>query len=163
MSTFIGSLNLGIIQDWYTKNRDPEQLDILLNKFKREEYCLDEKSGLFVKPHFNNRVARKLGYTIINLVFLRPSDYHVHNQMTEAIKVLNGRGKLITGSENKEEEFLREGSQVYIEKGLPHAFCPCRSSFLEIEVACTEIYDKNQEVTLISFNRFEPWKIEFEK
>jgi hypothetical protein len=161
MSKFIDSLNPGIIQDWYIKNRDTQELDDLSYKFKREKYCLDKKSGLFLRTHFKGWVAERLGYTIIDLVFLRPADYHVHHFMAEGIKVLGGRGKLITGSENKEETFLRKGSQIYIEKGLPHALCPCINSFLELEVACTEIYNDTQETTLIPFNEFEPWKIEF--
>jgi mannose-6-phosphate isomerase-like protein (cupin superfamily) len=158
MINFLNVLEEGPVKAWYKKHLMGFDLDGSASGFEQQGYTLDSKSGLLTRPHFDEGTTRLLGYTLIDLVLLRPTDFHYHPEMEEGIRVLGGRGLMILDPANNHGRTLKEGDLFFISQGTKHAFRPNKGGFLEIEVACTKIYTPDQEVCVTSFDNFPPWQ-----
>ncbi len=166
MKKFIERLDEGPIREWYMVHREPDELNRIANYVEERGYSLDPKSGLFLMSPFGEEDIKQLGYTIIQIIFPRPTDFHVHEKMGEGIEVLLGGGVYF---EYKQDKTSLEVSKVkkpigasdafLINPGNPHAFSPLPGTFLEIRVSCTEIYDDSQETTITPFNQVTDWQL----
>lgn len=162
MTSFVDRLEPGPAQEWYKRNNQGLDLDCWSGGFEQAGYLLDPKSGLLTRPHFDEKTTGLLGYTLIDLVFLRPTDLHYHPRMEEGIRVLGGGGLAIIDPANNGGRSLKKGDLFFISRGIKHAFRPDKGGFLELEVACTRIYTPAEEETVVSFDQFPPWKQYFE-
>jgi hypothetical protein len=163
---FIERLAEGPVKNWFIYNNpNLDRLNQVAAQAERRKYQLDPRSGLFLRSHYSEDITQRLNSTHLDIIFLRPADYHVHNSMGEVIRILGGRGVLISGNEPYPQIVLSSGDKpFFIEEKTPHAFSPMpKDPYLEIEVVCTRIYDNNQELTLKRFDQFEPWKKLFVK
>ena len=80
---------------------------------------------------------------------------HLHKDVDEVLKVLNGSGYFHSQGDEKKERFLiGEGAEIYIPKSVPHAFAPEPGTCLEIRVACSGILDPKKEVTVVKFDNY---------
>ncbi len=153
-----GRLPKGPIRTWYEENHNIGT-EINIRKYAEAKgYVFDRDLGLFLKPRFIEKNMLALNHTDINVLFPRPSDYHVHNTMSEVINVIGGSGAVGIGDmDNFSLLELSKGDEILLESGIHHAFRPDRDTFLEIEVACSELYTPDKEERIIAFNEFGPW------
>ena len=155
---FINRLKEEHVREWYLKHSHLGVLEDLADRVEEQGYALDTKSGLFVKPHFGEVITEELGYTIVDIIFPRPSNYHFHTDVGEAIRVLNGSGAIIVGNDGDyTSSDFGKGWQTIVYSNQHHAFRPDRERFLEIRVCCTGILDPKKEVTVTRFDEFTPW------
>ena len=144
----------GPVKSWYVEH---SQLDELYSLAERREpfgYILDPKSGLLFKKLYSDETIQRLGYTVLGIIFPRPTDLHYHPDVDEAISVVRGAGLLFTRSDNFPNiESLFPNKNFLIPKNTPHAFKPYQSEFLEIILACSGILDTSKEVQLERFDK----------
>lgn len=161
----INTLKDGPIKKWYENNITSFMFDFEVNRAIERGYNLDTKSGLLFRGVYSNQIIKQLGNTIIDILFLRPVDLHHHEDVHEALKVIDGKGDLYMCKGNSAgglvignwEETLYQGKEVYIPKNWSHSFRPNKEDFLEIRVACSGILDPSKEVCEKRFDEFEPW------
>jgi mannose-6-phosphate isomerase-like protein (cupin superfamily) len=156
MKKFMDCLNDGPVKDWYTTHKEPKLMGVMAHMLEKEGYILDPESGLFVKPLFKESI-QPIGFTLIDIVFPRPTDYHAHPKMGEAFKVVKGSGAILMNSENSFGTPLNIGDQVYIAPGTKHALRPGQEGYVGIHLLCDKVYDSSQEECIKRFDQFKPW------
>ena len=145
------------VLEWYQSNVAYNFLNELVNNAEQKGYSLDPNSGLLFRKPFSDETIKKLGVTVLDIIFPRPTDFHYHEDISEAISVTDGKGSLywsIPGLNfpNVKED-LKIESKHYIEKRLPHGFSPDpETGFLEIKLICSGIFNPEKEVCLQKFN-----------
>jgi len=159
MANVIELMEDGPVKNWYKNNVNPSFLNQLVEKNESHGYKLDTKSGLLFKSPYSNEVIKRLGYTVVDIIFPRPVDLHHHEDVDEALRVVEGMGVLYTRSENGgKEESLCAGREVYVPKNVSHSFRPDRNSSLTVRLACSGILDSNKEICEKRFDEFELWE-----
>jgi mannose-6-phosphate isomerase-like protein (cupin superfamily) len=159
MESAISSVRNRRVREWYKKNVNPKFLDVLVERAERDGYVLDPDSGLLIKRLYSDETIKRLGFTVVNIIFPRPVDLHYHEDVDEALLVVKGKGLLyIQREEDFEKRELYQGTNIFVPKGMAHSFRPDTGAFLEIMVACSGIIDPKKEVCVEAFDEFEPWK-----
>lgn len=151
MDDFVERLNEGHVKEWYKKHVNPALLETGSRIAESRGYVLDPNSGLYVKSRFSEHISLRRKRTDISVIFMRPSDFHVHDSMDEAISVVGGRGSLFLG--NGYVTALDRGKELYLSAGVPHSFIPYNGHLLEIDVACSREYTPDQERQLVRFDK----------
>lgn len=147
-------LEEGPVKNWYVKHSRLDELYSLAESSASSGYTLDPISGLLFRKLFSDETIKKLGHTVLGIIFPRPTDLHYHPDVNEAISVIKGRGLLFTRLGNSPDtETLFPDKNFLIPKNVPHAFRPFQGEYLEIILACSGILDTNKEVQLERFDR----------
>ncbi len=138
----VNSITNEKVKLWYLENQEISSfLDIVAASI--EGYSFDTKSGLFVKPVFK-KINGKLKQTLVQVVFPRPTDIHYHEDVDEAVKVIQGYANVLV-EDQKDIKTIIMGDEINIPKGKHHYFCPDKNRFLELFIACSGILDPSKE------------------
>jgi hypothetical protein len=157
----VPKLENGPIKEWYIKNSQVERLYKFAKIVEPYGYTLDPKSGLLFAHPFSDDIIRTLGYTVLQIIFPRPTDLHYHPDVAEAISTLSGKGKLFKQThpihtlfpKEFKYETLTQGKSSIIPVNTPHAFVPSDGEYLEILLNCTANLDTQKEVTVRTFDK----------
>ncbi len=142
------------IREWYQRNLDPLFLRKLVEEAEKEGYSFDTNSGLLFRKVYSDSVIKRLGYTVLDIIFPRHTDLHYHKDVDEAIKVVKGEGFAYVEDEDYVSiEVIHQGSEIYIPKKTLHLFSPFENNCLEIRLACSGIFDPKQEVCVEKFEK----------
>jgi len=146
------------IRKWYDGNIDHTFLHELVTRYNKEGYTFNYELGLMFRGQFSEDIISRLGYSIIDIIFPRPVDFHRHEDVDEALSVLKGNGALYIVEEGRDvQENFSPGKQVFVPKNTPHSFRPNKNDCLEIRLACSGILNPEKEICLQSFDTFPPW------
>lgn len=154
MTNFVDRLSEGHVREWYKKHTHPIIVNNMATSLESEGYKLDPESGLFTRPLF----GVTLPYTLTDIAITRPTDFHYHEDVNESVKVLRGRGALISdlGSQRYRES-LEKGFEGLLPTRQAHAFRPNKDTYLELRVVCHGVLDPKREICLIRFDRVPEW------
>jgi len=166
-------LEIGHVKNWYRKHTDAARLDAIVSQAEGRGYKWDAKSGLLLRPvytdvelpHFNQRdpdsffpyssfVSSGLGYTVIDVVFPRPVDFHYHIDVGEAFKIVKGAGEFVLGTFRTS---ILPDKQIFVPKGRHHTFRPDKNESVEARIACTGLLDQKKEVCVKRFDNVPKW------
>lgn len=161
MANPIERLEDGPVKEWYKNNIDVFILYTIVNQAEQNGYTLDPKSGLLIRNVYSDTIIKNLGYTIVDIIFPRPVDLHHHEDVDEALRIVDGEGVLHRYEKGTEiRGALCPGDERYIPKGMSHSFRPTRKNgFLEIRLACSGILNPEKEVCEERFDKY--WQIEY--
>ena len=148
----VEQLSEGPIKNWYKKAiNEGLWLRGIVEQYEQMGYKLDFNSGLMFKHPYSQETIENLGYTVLDIVFPRPVDEHLHKDVDEAFSVINGKGEFYL--ENALTP-LEIGSEIYVPVNTPHRFKPYGNYALEIRIACSGILDSEKEEQI---TRFDKW------
>lgn len=156
MSSVIDIIKNRTVRKWYKENVDPLVLNDIVNRGIEKGYTLNPKTGLLIKEVYSKKTIKKIGHSVIDIIFPRPIDMHHHEDVDGALKIVNGEGVLHVYT-NLSERPLNKGDEVYIAKGVSHALRPNKNGFLEIRVTCSGILNPKKEICEMRFDKFPPW------
>lgn len=157
------------VRNWYENNINPSVLNYTVDSSEEKGYKLDPRSGLLIRNVYTDKTIKNLGHTIVDIIFPRPVDLHHHEDIDEALYIIDGKGegRIIiqthhiqtypTKGIKIEEITLCSGKELYIPKGFSHTFRPEKDNFLEIRLACSGILDSKKEICERKFDEYEPW------
>ncbi|MBW3011236.1 cupin domain-containing protein [Candidatus Woesearchaeota archaeon] len=122
-------------------------------------YTWNKEAGLLLRQDFPDGILENLGQTVLDIIFPRPSDLHHHEDVDEAVLVLDGSGEFqVETASKKIIVTLEKGKSVYIPKGSCHAFRPDKGKHLEIMLITKGgILDERCEVQHTRFDQYQPW------
>ncbi len=146
---------------WYDEHSLIPTVNNMAKDLKSRGYVANPKSGLFTREMFSNSFLQKMGQTIIDVGFLRPSDVHFHEDVTEFVKVIGGRGYVFSeykGKVSTPDISSFNESELEIPKGMRHAFSPSRNGWLELRVICDGILSSDKEHCVTPFYELEDWQ-----
>lgn len=151
------------VRKWFEENSESATLKRISDTARDKGYTYDPKAGLFFRQVYNDSTLKKLGYTVLDILFPRPADVHYHTDMGEAIRVVDGVGFYYEEGLNPPNNLLvltpnLINMQHFIEKRREHSFSPAKNDYLEIRLCCTGPYLDENEIQVIPFNEFELWK-----
>jgi len=165
-----GHLGPTDIIHWYLAN--PQRAIHFVDtckKFESKGYRLDKRSGFLLRELYNDQNAiEKIGRTILDIVFTRPTNIHHHTDVEEAIHMESGEGLLYLFDKNtqKFEKYKLDAtipdivkSIKYIPVGIPHCFDTDVHNPLEIRLVCTGILKDENEITLRRFDKWDGKKL----
>lgn len=158
------------VKDWYNKHIDSASFFSIVNNAKQRGYNLDPNSGLFFRFPYSEETINKIGRTIIDIIFPRPTDFHYHEDVDEALYVVSGEGAFCGKgafhiNQSKEEYSklgeigieLSKGDEIYIPKKVVHTLGPHLDDSLEIRLVCSGIFDPKKEVCISPFDEYAFW------
>lgn len=140
-----------IIRRWYEKNWDLNELDKMVTQAEQNGFILNPKSGLLIKQLYTPEMIKNLGHTTIEIGFPRPVDLHYHNDVDEAMHVVNGKGIIYVDGKY---HLLCPGRSVYIPKNTAHSFAPSKNDILDLILTLSGIYDPQHEICIKRFDEF---------
>ncbi|MEK6917609.1 MAG: hypothetical protein AABW51_01555 [Nanoarchaeota archaeon] len=146
---------------WYDEHASIRKINKMATELESKGYVADSKSGLFLRKQFSDENIQKIGRTIIDVGFLRPSDLHFHDDVTEFVKIIWGGGCYFSILEDGESQgyFIHtDHSGIEIPVKRKHAFSPSKNGWLELRVVCDGILDPDKEYCVIPFQELEVWK-----
>jgi len=149
------------VREWYSSHVNSSFLKNMIDHAENDGYNLDTESGLLTREPFSKETTNVLGYTALDIIFLRPTDLHYHKDVDEAIFVEDGKGLVVFEDFDYDtikvfRNKLYRGKSIIIGKQTNHAFRPDKGNFLEVRVSCSGILDPEKEVCMIPFDKF--WK-----
>jgi len=157
MTSAIDKIDNTDVRAWYQENIS-SLFDVFLENAKEKGYVMDRKSGLFIKPGFSSEIQERLGHTSIYIIFPRPTDLHYHEDVDEAIHVIDGTGMFYTQFEKSErEECIFSGREILVPQRRAHSFMPNLGEFLEMRIECSGLHDPKKEKLVVPFYEFRPW------
>jgi len=157
MINVIDRIEPGPVQEWYRNNSDTNSLNRIVSDAEVDGYSLNPKSGLLFRKVYSDQTIERLGYTILDIVFPRPVDLHFHEDVDEALNVLNGEGYFWRVKKlSRAKESVFPGNELYIPKRCVHTFTPVRNGFLEMRLACSGKLDPEKEIQIERFDIY--WK-----
>jgi hypothetical protein len=112
-------------------------------------------SGLFLRE-LPTDTRRGRGGTLIEVLFPRPSDLHVHDRMAEIIKVLSGQGEFYTLKDIHNPQTRHtvpidpRTDRFEVSPGTQHGFVPAANG-LKILVDCSMKYTPAEERCIVPF------------
>ncbi len=148
------------VQAWYKEHINEDFLYNLREKAEEQGFCFDPDSGLIIRKPYDKEIEQKLDRTIIDIIFPRPTDLHLHQDFGEAFYVEDGSGVLFEkkpGENLYTRTLLFPGKCFYVEKNTEHALRPNRDDILDVRVTTTGIMDLKNEKTIQGFDEFAPW------
>jgi len=163
----IDSIETPHVRNWYQKYLSDSKLyidksvlllDYLSKRAVIDGYEFDAKSGLFIKEVFPEKIAKRVGRTIVNIIFPRPVDQHYHEDVGEAFYVISGNGAFRKVGEGMFfSEPIQRGSTTFADVGEYHAFSPDPGDYLEMAIVCTGVMDFSKEKCVTRFDKYQPW------
>ena len=76
------------VEEWYSKHVSPSFLRSVIKYAEKDGYEFNPDSGLLIRKPFPEETTNVLGYTALDIIFLRPTDFHSHKDIDEAAKEL---------------------------------------------------------------------------
>ncbi len=156
MSTALDNVTDERIRDYYRQHVPFESVAKLA---EADGYQLDPKSGLFFREVLSPEVMENLGhrpFTLIDIMFPRPTDFHHHEDVDETIILLGSKNPYSSGIYLCMEKVgffsRRPGEKIHIPRGMSHGFTPEDGYVLEVRVACSGILDPTKEIKEADFD-----------
>lgn len=151
----------GTVKDWFDDNVEFDFLNKVVMAAEKRGFTLDTESGMLLRQVYDKYTRENLGYTIIDIITLRPVDVHRHKDVSEALYMVDGEGIILTEKKSTTLEFYEHaifpGKNFFIPVNTAHTFRPDKGESLEIRLACTGILNPKQEECIESFDKFHPW------
>ena len=143
--------------DWYKENLELSTLLRTTDYAYSQGYTFDPGSGLFIRYPFSEEDIVRIGRTIVDVIFLRPSDLHYHKDVDEVIRFRGGEGWWLKGLNRR---ILKDENSnmadLYVPSCAVHQFISKRGSHLELEVVCSGILNPAEEVCVMPFHEYDP-------
>ena len=157
MINVIDRIEPGPVQEWYRNNSDTNSLNRIVSDAEADGYILNPKSGILFRNLYSDEIIERLGYSIVEIIFPRPVDLHLHEDVGEAFNVVNGEGYFYRVKKLSRHKLpVFPGKELYIPKGCVHTFTPVRNGFLEMRLACSGKLDPEKEIQIERFDIY--WK-----
>jgi len=139
------------VKNWFEKQiKAGLPLAELVNKYEEQGYVL-QNYGFLVRQPFTETDLEDVGFTIIDIVCLRPSTLHSRD-LHEAVRVTGGQGLYFNNIKNWRE--LKAGNSIFVPKNTEHAWMTGRTNPLEIQVIYSGILAESAETEFMTFSGF---------
>jgi len=139
------------VKDWFA-NQISKGLPLaeLVEKYEEQGYTLSQ-NGFLTRQPFTEDELKEIGFTIVDMVLLRPSTYHSRD-LHRAIRVKKGQGLYFNTIKNWRE--LKEGDTLFVPKDADHGWMTGRTKPLEAQVVYSGILESSKETEFMTFSGF---------
>lgn len=148
------------VQAWFKQHINEDFLYNLRERAEEQGFKFDSDNGLIIRKPYDEEIEQKLGRTIKDIIFARPTDLHMHQDVGVAFYVEDGSGVLFEkkpGENLYTRTLLYPGKCFYVEKDTEHALRPNRDDILDVRITATGIAELKNKRTIEAFDEFTPW------